>query len=128
MSTSRKITISVGRLVVQAELNQTPCASAILAALPLDATANTWGDEVYFDIGVRHPLEKGEREDMAVGELGFWPSGRSLCIFFGPTPASDKDGPPRAASKVNPVGKIIGSHSVFGSVRDGDRISVTLAE
>jgi hypothetical protein len=128
MAAGRRITISTGKLSAQAELNESPCASAILKALPVEAQADTWGDEVYFDIGVRCGLEKDAREDMAVGELGYWPSGRSLCVFFGPTPASDDGGPPRAASKVNPVGKIIGPADAFRKVRDGDKIVVSAGE
>ena len=42
---------------------------------------------------------------MVVGELAYWPPGNALCIFFGPTPASAGE-EPRAASAVNPVGKL----------------------
>ena len=52
-------------------------------------------------------MEEGPeaRELMEVGEVAIWPPGSALCIFFGPTPASTGE-EPRAASKVNPIGRI----------------------
>ncbi|UNZ04317.1 hypothetical protein SRIMHP_16830 [Streptomyces rimosus subsp. rimosus] len=38
-----------------ATLDETPSATALAAALPLVATARTWGEEVYFD----HPYPRG---------------------------------------------------------------------
>ena len=116
------MTITVGGLSAEAELDDSPCARAIHQALPITAAANTWGDEVYFDIGVSCELGAGAQREMAVGELGYWPVGRALCIFFGRTPASGADGAPKAASDVNPVGRIIGDATVFKSVADGDKI------
>jgi hypothetical protein len=118
----KTITISVGRIAAQAELNDSPCASAVAQALPIESTVNTWGDEVYFDTSVTCPLAKDARSDMEVGELAYWPPGEAVCIFFGPTPASGKDGKPRAASKVNPIGRVAGDATVFREARDGERI------
>jgi hypothetical protein len=116
------IIISVGQVSARAELNDSPCAQAVQAALPLTAAVNTWGEEVYFETPVECPLAKDARVDMEVGELGYWPPGRAVCIFFGRTPASGKDGRPRAASKVNPMGRVIGDATVFRAARDGERI------
>jgi len=119
---SGRITITVGGISAEAELNDSPCAEAIYQALPITSAANTWGQEVYFDIGVSCELADSARQDMAVGEVGYWPVGRALCIFFGRTPASGADGAPKAASDVNPVGRIVGDAGVFKSVGDGDKI------
>lgn len=118
----RKITISVGQISAQAELNDSPCADAVYQALPITASVNTWGQEVYFETPVDCPLAKDGRTDMDVGELGYWPTGKAVCIFFGPTPASTKDGRPRAASKVNPIGCVVGDATVFRGAREGESI------
>ena len=102
-----------------------PCAAAIYDSLPIRSTANTWGDEVYFDIPVECGLQSDAREDVSVGELGYWPTGQAFCIFFGPTPASGGDSAPRAASKVNPIGQIIGDPALFQAVRDGDEVNIS---
>ena len=38
--------------------------------------------------------------------MAYWPEGKALCLFFGPTPIS-KDGKILAYSPVNIVGKIL---------------------
>ena len=123
---NREIQITVGSVCVQALLDETATASAIWAALPLQATANRWGDEIYFSVPVRLAEEAGARQDLTVGELGYWPVGAAFCIFFGPTPVSD--GPePRAYSNVNPFGHVVGNVSVLRSVQDGDPVTVGAA-
>ena len=61
--------------------------SALSQALPLKARARRWGKEVYFETPVAVDLEKGA-EVVEKGAIGYWPPGRALCLFFGPTPAS----------------------------------------
>ncbi len=125
---STRIVIEAGGVRAQAELNGSPAAAAILAALPIDAVANTWGEEVYFDIGLDLPLADDARADVAAGELGYWPAGAAFCIFFGRTPASRADGAPRAASPVNPLGRLLAEPKAFAAVRDGDPIRLRLAD
>jgi Cyclophilin-like len=50
-----RIRIAFDTLTLEAELLDTPTARAIAAALPIEATALTWGEEVYFDVPVRVP-------------------------------------------------------------------------
>ena len=121
------IIISVGRISARAELNDSPCAEALRAALPITGSVNTWGEEVYFETPVATPLAKDARSDMEVGELGYWPPGQAVCIFFGRTPASGKDGRPRAASNVNPIGRVTGDATVFRAVRDEETIVLSAA-
>lgn len=119
----REIQITAGNVSVRAHLNETASASAIWAALPLQATACRWGDEIYFSVPVQLPEETGARQDMTVGELGYWPAGTAFCIFFGPTPVSD--GPePRAYSNVNPFGHVVDELDMLHSVCDGDPVTV----
>jgi hypothetical protein len=119
-----KITITAGNLSLQAELNDGPTARQIWEALPIEGRANTWGDEIYFEIPVKARQEPDAREEVAVGELGYWPVGHAFCIFFGPTPAS-LDERPRAYSPVNLLGHVIGDATRFRAVKDGTRVILT---
>ena len=122
----RRILIRSGTMEMSAELNDSDTASAIFSALPLSARANTWGDEIYFTIPVDRRLDTTAAELVQVGDLGYRPSGRAFCIFFGPTPVSRGD-EIRPASAVNLVGKLIGDARAFGAVGDGDLIELDVA-
>lgn len=110
-----KIKITVGEVVVDAELNDTPCARKIAAALPLETAFSTWGDEIYFSIPVETPLDESAKEIVEVGDLGYWPTGHAFCIFFGMTPISEP-GKIMPASAVNVIGKINGDPLKFVEV------------
>jgi hypothetical protein len=118
------ITISAGAVSVTAELHDTPTARSILEALPVEGSVNTWGDEIYFEIPVALELEPDARADVEVGDLGYWPTGRALCVFFGPTPASN-DERPRAASAVNVFGRVVGDSTTLRSVSAGTTVTVS---
>jgi hypothetical protein len=122
-----RIQIESGDITMQAELSQNDSAQRIYAALPIEGSVNRWGEEIYFSIPVDIPEAPDARQEMAVGELGYWPPGTAFCIFFGPTPASH-DQTPRAASNVNPLGMIIGDATAFGSVGNGEKITLSALE
>ena len=113
----RKILITAGQTRVEAELNDNPTASSIADALPIKAKAQRWGGEIYFSIPVTADLEPDCREVLEAGELGYWPTGKAFCIFFGPTPASNAD-EIRAASAVTIIGKVEGDCSRLWDVPD----------
>jgi hypothetical protein len=78
-----------------------------------------WGDEYYGSAGLDISEDSSAREIMEVGEIAWWPPGKALCIFFGPTPAST-DGRPRAASGVLPIGKV--TEGIEGLSELGSRV------
>lgn len=116
-----RITITAGNVSLPAELNDSPTAKLIWDALPIEGRANRWGDEIYFEIPVKTGQEPDAREQVAVGELGYWPVGHAFCIFFGPTPVSTDDRP-RAYSPVNIVGHVVGDATLFRSVKSGTKV------
>ncbi|HUV59085.1 MAG TPA: cyclophilin-like fold protein [Desulfatiglandales bacterium] len=119
----RKIIIEAGKITSEAVLAETEAASAIWDALPIESTSNTWGEEVYFSTPVTLSLDETAKEVVDMGDLGYWPTGRALCIFFGLTPMSRGD-EIRPASAVNIVGKIIGDPKLFNEVRSGEKVRV----
>ena len=122
-----RITISAGKVSLPAELNDSPTSRKILDALPITGRANTWGDEIYFDIPVVADQATDARAEVEVGELGYWPVGHAFCIFFGPTPVST-DERPRAASPVNILGRVLGDATQFRDVRNGEQVQITRGE
>lgn len=120
----KTITISAGDVSLPAELNDSPAAQQIWEALPIEGTANIWGDEIYFEIPVVADQAPDARAEVEVGDLGYWPVGRAFCIFFGPTPVST-DERPRAYSPVNVIGHVLGDATQFRTVRSGERVRIT---
>ena len=118
-----KIRILANKTSLTAELKDTPSARKIYDALPIEAKANTWEDEIYFSIPVKSEQEPDARDEVTVGEIGYWPPGHAFCIFFGPTPASIDD-KPRAASPVNVFGFIQGDATILRSVKTGDNVRI----
>ena len=115
---NQPIQITAAGKCLDAELNDSPTAETVLEALPIRASAKRWGEEIYFSIPVNRKLAADARSELEVGELAYWPPGKAFCIFFGPTPASTGK-QPRAASPVNPIGRILGDLSILTSIPDG---------
>ncbi|MGH2459920.1 MAG: cyclophilin-like fold protein [Chloroflexota bacterium] len=118
----RKIRIQAGDVTATATLNDSATADAIWKALPIEARANTWGDEIYFAIPVKLPEESGQ-EIVQVGDVAYWPPGSAFCIFFGPTPMS-RGTEIRPASAVNVVGRIVDDPLGFRRVASGARVAI----
>jgi uncharacterized protein len=122
-----KIRITIGKLSMEAELNDTPTAQKVAAALPLNCSFSTWGDEIYFTIPVTAPLDSSAKEVVEPGELGYWPTGKAFCIFFGLTPMS-QEGKIVPASAVNIIGKFLGDPAGFKEVMNEREVTLERAE
>ena len=110
----KKIVIEINGQRLAAELNDSKTATLFAETLPATISLSRWGDEYYGGCGVQADAADDAREVLEVGELAYWPPGSALCLFFGPTPASTDDRP-RAASAVNPIGKITGDATILRS-------------
>jgi hypothetical protein len=121
-----KIRITAGAIEATAELNNTRTAQVIWEALPVNGRVNLWGDEIYFSIPLGLRLETGQ-EVVNIGDLGYWPDGNAFCIFFGPTPVSQRD-EIRPASPVTVFGKVMGDATIFREVATGTEITIRSRE
>ncbi|MET9989884.1 cyclophilin-like fold protein [Streptomyces mutabilis] len=106
-----------------AALDDTPTAQALAKALPITASAHTWGEEVYFDTGVSVSRETDARQVVEPGTVAFWTDGDALALPFGPTPIS-RGAECRLASPCNVLGRLDGNPRLLATVRDGDPVRV----
>ena len=118
-----RIEIRVGQAVLTARLNDSPTAKAIEGAIPIEGVVQTWGDEIYFPIPVDMLLDETAKEVVSKGDIGYWPTGKAFCIFFGPTPVSGP-GEIRPASAVNIVGQVEEDVEILKEVRDGEVVRI----
>lgn len=118
-----KVQIFMQNIVLDAELFDTTCAKAIAALLPIETNPNKWGDEFYFGILHKQGSDETATTNVHVGEIGFWPPGNALAIFFGPTPMSSGTDPV-PASEVNIVGKITGDATLLRKVKGSTKIRI----
>ncbi|HEX9193066.1 MAG TPA: cyclophilin-like fold protein [Burkholderiales bacterium] len=108
-----------------AVLEDTPTTRALVAALPIKAKAQTWGEEVYFEVPVKAALERDAKQVVAPGMVCFWVEGGSLALPWGRTPISEGS-ESRLVTRCNVLGKIDGDARQLASVRSGDAITVTM--
>ena len=118
-----KIKIAAKDIVLEAELFSTATAKSIAAVLPIDTEHNEWGDEFYFEIPVTMPLDETATTKVSIGDIGYWPPGSALAIFFGPTPLS-KGPAPVPASAVSIVGKITGDATLLRRAKGATNIRI----
>lgn len=120
-----RIRIFWPKAAVSVTLEDTPTAHALVAALPIKARAQTWGEEVYFEIPVKAKLEPSAKQVVPAGTVCFWVEGGSLALPFGRTPISEGE-EPKLVTRCNVLGKIDGDPRQLASVGSGDSITVTL--
>ena len=120
-----KITIDISQnesLNIELDSSIAPkTVKAILDSLPISVIAHVWGEEVYTDpIPV---LVKEENSKPLVGllDVAYWPPGKAICLFFGPTPIGNK-GEIKPYSPVNIIGKIISNDIKIPINVDGRKI------
>lgn len=121
----RRVRITAGGIQVTAALNNSRTADVVWAALPIQASGSTWGDEISFRTPIQ-AQEENAKDVVELGDVAYWPPGQALCLFFGPTPVSRGD-EIRPASPVNVLGKIEGDATVLKKVRAGACVMVEKA-
>jgi hypothetical protein len=121
-----KLRISAGKVALEAVLRDTPTTRALAAALPFEAAAQTWGEEVYFSTPVSVKLEADARQVVEPGTVCFWTEGDALALPYGRTPIST-DEKPKLASRCNVLGNIIGDAKALAGITAGAKVRVEKA-
>lgn len=86
--------------------NSPKTVKSFLEKLPFSLELNVWGDEIYTSSSPIDIPEENSKSPVSLYDVAFWPTGRAICLFYGPTPIG-KNGEITPASPVNIIGKII---------------------
>ncbi len=99
---------------------------ALFENLPIEVNMHRWGDELYTDpTMIVVGLEDGAKREVNKLDFAYWPEGKALCLFFGPTPIS-KNGIILAYSAVNTIGKILDSdkNEILSQIKDETKVII----
>lgn len=110
---------------VTAHLRDTLTSKQLVALLPCRASAQTWGEEVYFELPMKAAPEADALQVVEPGAVCFWVEGHSLALPFGPTPASHGQ-ECRLVTRCNVLGQIEGDPRQLKAVKPGTAITVEL--
>jgi len=75
-------------------------------SLPFTVGVNLWGEEIYTDESPVNEKEENAKALVELNDVAYWPTGKAICLFFGPTPIGKK-GEIKPYSPVNVIGKIL---------------------
>jgi len=74
--------------------------------LPFTTGINLWGEEIYTNETPIDVSEENAKPLVELNDVAYWPTGKAICLFFGPTPIGNKN-EIKPYSPVNVIGKII---------------------
>jgi len=77
-----------------------------VSKLPFTVDLNVWGDEIYTSKSPISQPEENAKSPVQLNDVAYWPTGKAICLFYGPTPIGNP-GEITPASPVNIIGKII---------------------
>ncbi len=92
---------------------------SLLESLPFSVGVNLWGEEIYTDeTPIKIDLEN-PKPLVQLNDVAYWPTGKAICLFYGPTPIGKKD-EIKPYSPVNIIGKITNpKKNILSKIRDG---------
>ena len=92
--------------------------SEFVKKLPFTVDLNVWGDEIYTSESPISQPEENAKSPVELNDVAYWPTGKAICLFYGPTPIGKK-GEITPASPVNIIGKIISPDKTILGKADG---------
>ena len=113
----------LGTISVDIELDDTnspKTVNSVLKNLPFSVDLNIWGDEIYTSSSPVDVSEENAKTPVFLNDVAFWPTGKAICLFYGPTPIGKK-GEITPASPVNVIGKIINPDKTILDVAEGKK-------
>ena len=100
-------TPNVSLIILELDDHNSPkTVDDFIEKLPFTVDLNVWGDEIYTSESPITQPEENAKSLVQLNDVAYWPTGKAICLFYGPTPIG-KPGEITPASPVNILGKIV---------------------
>ncbi|MCV0409414.1 cyclophilin-like fold protein [Nitrosopumilus sp.] len=107
------------------DVNSPKTVKDFIGKLPFTVDLNVWGDEIYTSKSPISQPEENAKSPVDLNDVAYWPTGKAICLFYGPTPIGNP-GEITPASPVNILGKIISPDKSILNSADGERATFQL--
>ena len=108
------------------ELNDSTSPKTVksfLESLPFTVGINLWGEEIYTDESPINVREENAKSTVELFDVAFWPTGKAICLFYGPTPIGKKN-EIKPYSPVNVIGKILDpDKQILTELKNGSKVT-----
>lgn len=123
---SKSVIVDLKFQTIHLELDDSSSPKTIkkfLDCLPFSVGINLWGDEIYTNETPIDEQEENAKSLVDLMDVAYWPTGKAICLFFGPTPIG-KEGEIKPYSPVNVIGKIKNpDKSILKKVDNGMKVT-----
>jgi len=107
------------------DTNSPKTVDDFIEKLPFTVDLNVWGDEIYTSESPITQPEENAKSLVQLNDVAYWPTGKAICLFYGPTPIG-KPGEITPASPVNILGKIVSPDKSVLNNTDGKSATFSL--
>ncbi len=91
--------------------------------LPFSTGINLWGEEIYTNETLIDVSEENAKTLVELNDVAYWPTGKAICLFFGPTPIGNKN-EIKPYSPVNVIGKMIDpDKTILSKIKNGTNVT-----
>ncbi len=111
---------------IDLELDDTMCPNTVksfLQNLPFTLGVNLWGEEIYTNESPINVDEENAKDQVELYDVAYWPTGKAICLFYGPTPIGNKN-EIKPYSPVNVIGKILKpDKKILSELKNGTNVT-----
>ncbi|KEQ56951.1 Cyclophilin-like domain containing protein [Marine Group I thaumarchaeote SCGC RSA3] len=113
------VDVDSSKIILELDDSRSPkTVNEFVEKLPFTVDLNVWGDEIYSSKSPIIQPEENAKSPVELNDVAYWPTGKAICLFYGPTPIGEPE-EITPASPVNIIGKVISPDKSILSVADG---------
>ena len=113
------VDVDSSKIILELDDSDSPkTVNEFVEKLPFTVDLNVWGDEIYSSKSPINQPEENAKSPVELNDVAYWPTGKAICLFYGPTPIGEP-GEITPASPVNIIGKIISPDKSVLDIADG---------